>query len=184
MLQELFLVYRQAPPSKSQSDAIYERVRHIPDQAMRSIMKNIEDNCDIIPRNLPKAIKTGWQQWREANPERIVHDRTECRACGGSGHMHVMKDELSYVFRCGHCENWRGESGEGVPVATVDQVMEAGFYFPDRPAVSADQIRKFYPKKLVEARLKKLGASPEPEPAYKEFDDRGNVYPFKNKRTA
>ena len=181
LIENMFSLFRQSPPNRVQAEIIYERVRHIPEPAMRDIFRSIEDTCDTVPRNLPKEIKSGWQQWVSSHPDRIARKETPCSACGGDGHLFATKDGYSWVFRCGHCENWRGQSGDSLPMATTNQIMEAGYYFNTPKPASKDKMQRFIRPATLEKMVNRMGGTLAKEPAYKEFDDRGNVYPYRRK---
>ena len=184
LLENLFSIFRQNPPNRVQAEIIYQRVRHIPEPAMVDIFKYIEDTCDNIPRNLPKAIKAGWNQWMESHPERIERNQRECAACGGDGHLIAYKDGYSWAFRCGHCDNWQGKTGDAMRLATVNQIMDAGYYFKAPPKPDKAKMSRFIRPATLEKMVNRLGATLAPEPAYKEHDDYGNVYPYRKKTAA
>ena len=44
----------------------------IPTEALGFILNKIQDECDTIPRNLPKAFRDLYRQWRASNPQKEV----------------------------------------------------------------------------------------------------------------
>jgi hypothetical protein len=63
-------------------DLWYDECHFIPIEALEWIKRKIFDEHDSLPRNLPKALKGLWYAWKDANPERLVHENVQCDAPG------------------------------------------------------------------------------------------------------
>ncbi len=79
-LEEIWAVFGYAKKNDDMRDVWFERVKHIPDEAVKFITDKL---CDLesLPRNLPRAWQNLWSDWKAANPKRIVPD-ADCPACG------------------------------------------------------------------------------------------------------
>lgn len=113
----------------------FERVEHVPFEALRFVQSRIED-LDSLPRNLGKAILGGWLEWKSRNPDRVVSEQSyggskDCLYCC-DGFIYASRDKVSKVypdaeypffFRCAHC-------GGGVGnflAKTRDQLESEGY---------------------------------------------------------
>jgi len=122
--------------SDDQFDILFQRIGHIPIEALNDIVETLIDNKKYFPT--PDEIKKEWYNWRRLNPDKStdeVHD--ECPHCHGKGYLIYTPNTLGnkqypglyeYQARCGHCENWRNSCPKEMVMLTVDQA-ESGIIF-------------------------------------------------------
>ena len=99
---------------------------------LRAIEQEIMDK-DSLPRNIPKAYKTAWEAWLNANQDKVARERdaarTACPTCGGSGLIFSYREDnkYRYVSRCTDCENWSSHiSQEAAPRLSIFQLERQG----------------------------------------------------------
>lgn len=85
-----------------------EKVRHIPDEALSYIVGKITDECDNMPRNLPKVFKEKFRIWQMEHPEKTVAvEEAGCADCE-SGILFLERDgQAAAVF----CQCYSGNAG-------------------------------------------------------------------------
>lgn len=88
-------------------DVWFDRVQHIPDEAVSYITERL---CDMenMPRNMVLAWKHAWADWKAANPSRMV--RPDCHACRNSGVMHGWARQesdawMTFGIPCPACQH-------------------------------------------------------------------------------
>jgi hypothetical protein len=57
-------------PGPAVIDSWAPKLAMIPTEAISFVLNKIQDECDSIPRNLPKAFRDYYRQWRAANPQK------------------------------------------------------------------------------------------------------------------
>lgn len=125
-LEEIWAVFGYAKKNDDMRDVWFERVKHIPDEAVKFITDKL---CDLesLPRNLPRAWQNLWSDWKAANPKRIVPD-ADCPACGnyavrwGWARTEAGK-WMQFAISCPSCQPVR-HSGP-----TVDELERRGAVF-------------------------------------------------------
>lgn len=136
--------------SKERLQAWFQEVKNIPSSAIEFIYTQFVKERDLIPRNVPKAIKEYTQLWHQTNYKH-PNDRNTmpCRECGGRGfiwcrrpflhegeplsHMNdrELSEEISY--RCASCQNWSPYvAPQSKPAATRQQLIELGYKILDQ----------------------------------------------------
>lgn len=114
-------------PKDRQIEQWLKKIEHIPNEAIIFIVTDIEDNCDSIPRNLPKHFKKLYEDWKNQNPGKVIYNIENCGYCHGDGYLIYLKDEYQFCALCGHCENWRRDFGEkAAKVMTVFNIQDIG----------------------------------------------------------
>lgn len=111
-MYELFSYFRVKDyPSESLIANWHHHVEHIPFEAVDWIKARIEAERDSLPRNIPKAFAEGFQQWRQAHPEKSIgHQQGHCDECRGTGLLWwVVEDpyRCEQRGRCALCDNWK-----------------------------------------------------------------------------
>jgi hypothetical protein len=93
-----FLGSREIPAHTKM--AWLEKVRNIPDEALRDIVSKIQDECDSMPRNLPKVMREKWRVWQMEHPEKCVEVKElGCPDCEG-GVLFLTRDGVPGVVFC------------------------------------------------------------------------------------
>lgn len=88
--------------------AWFEKVRSIPDEALQDIVSKIQDECDSMPRNLPKVMREKWRVWQMEHPEKTAAvEESGCADCE-SGILFLERDGVTAsVF----CQCYSGNAG-------------------------------------------------------------------------
>jgi hypothetical protein len=122
--------YEKKPDDK-RVGLMIQQLENIPGEAAAYIYTGLI-MLDSVPRNLPKAIKTIYSQWRTDNPSKTILKTDHCDDCKGVGYLIFTKiiHGLHYDFmcRCGECENWKGRIGENTClIYTKEHLINAGY---------------------------------------------------------
>ena len=101
-----FLGSKEVPPATK--FAWFEKVKHIPDEALAYIVAKITDEADSMPRNLPKVFKEKFRCWQMENPNKVAAVvEMGCRDCE-SGVLFLERDgKTAAVF----CQCYQGSAG-------------------------------------------------------------------------
>jgi hypothetical protein len=101
-----FLGSKEVPPHTKA--AWLEKVRNIPDEALAYIVAKITDECDNMPRNLPKVFKEKFRAWQMENPGKVAAIvEGGCRDCE-SGVLFLERDgKTGTIF----CQCYQGNAG-------------------------------------------------------------------------
>lgn len=126
MMKNIYAVFnRPVPPDSSPFImSVWERVHHIPDEAVPYIVTQVADE-DRMPQNMGKAILRAWESWQANNPSRMVHDR--CEVCGDEGFFWCWKREEKtgkyqhFLSPCPACHK------ADYPLPSVRELTERGF---------------------------------------------------------
>jgi hypothetical protein len=95
-----FLGSREAPAHTKV--AWFEKVQNIPEEALPFIVEKLTDECDTMPRNLPKAFREKFRAWQMENPGKVASvDEKGCRDCE-AGILFLERDGRTAVIFC-HC---------------------------------------------------------------------------------
>ena len=76
-------------PTAEQMTTWYDRLKHIPDEAVNYIVENLCDS-EKLPSNMPLAWKNLWGNWKSANPTKLV--RNDCRFCGNTAARYCWEE--------------------------------------------------------------------------------------------
>ena len=74
MMRNIYAVFNKTVPSDSSPFvmSVWERVNHVPDEAVPYIVNQIADE-ERMPQNVGRAILRAWESWQANNPGRMVH---------------------------------------------------------------------------------------------------------------
>ena len=119
-IERLYLYYQlQRQPDGRILDVWFDKVKSIPNEAATWICNYIERTQTSLPRNIPMAIKEGWDEYLRSNPnKRALNDQASCKDCGGRGLLwYRQADErtgmkYTHVCRCAKCDNWQRHVGQ------------------------------------------------------------------------
>jgi hypothetical protein len=108
------LLGKQLPKPNTQR-VWFEEVSYIPDEAVKSIERDIMDRDDI-PRNLPKVVKGLYHAWRQENPDKVRREQCPhgcshgwilCYVPKRDYHERVYgrltRDYYGHAIACPHC---------------------------------------------------------------------------------
>jgi hypothetical protein len=123
---------------KDTLEEYYDYLRDIPGPVFADICKEYRKGSKPTPGYYPTPndLLMAWQEWCRQHPERISqeYDPTPCDYCDGYGGIVAHKSPewakgmvYDYVFRCGHCENWKRRFCIHVPIAEVHEITRRGF---------------------------------------------------------
>lgn len=74
LVADLFLYFdRQKLPESEQINIWFDDLKFIPVEAIDQIKKHFKD-MDSLPRNIPKAIKSGFSSYKKTNPISVTYD--------------------------------------------------------------------------------------------------------------
>lgn len=131
-VRKLSLYFERKMPSDDTLQQWLPEVEYIPSEPLDWIAKQIMAG-DTWPRNLPAAIKKGWHDWWQENPDRRAKDRQlGCDGCH-LGYIYVahceegMGNWYDTTFRCAHC---RPKNPRDMTAATVEQLLRSGYCQP------------------------------------------------------
>lgn len=113
-------------------EILYDELSFIPTEAWPDMITMALGQWDTWPRNFPKMVKQLWYDWQ--GEHKAEYEKTDCQYChDNSGIIFATKQDektkwpYSYAFRCGHCENWRGQLGKAIPRHTVTELKEQSY---------------------------------------------------------
>ena len=94
MMRNIYAVFNKPVPSDSSPFvmSVWERVNHVPDEAVPYIVNQIADE-ERMPQNVGRAILRAWESWQTSNPGRMVH--IHCDVCGGAGSKTRRRGSIS-----------------------------------------------------------------------------------------
>jgi hypothetical protein len=122
---------RGKEPRQSAMDAWFEKIQHIPSEAIRWIESKIQDECDSFPHNIAKTVNEYNMAWQQANPDKHAPEHHfDCPDCD-HGLIRAFKDhELSgvrygYAFKCSKCRQLRLD----YPVMSRSELVAQGYVF-------------------------------------------------------
>lgn len=125
LINDIHLYFSRKRPESRQLVLWYEKVKHIPAEAVKYIYEAITDEEERLPMNLPKKIKAGWSAYLRDNPSKLVrHKRTACPDCYGHGLIWYTRYEEIYerlneaFCVCGNCSNWKCHFDDKEPYNT------------------------------------------------------------------
>lgn len=125
MMRNMYAVFnRPVPPDSSPFImSVWERVQHIPDEAVPYIVAQVADE-ERMPQNMGRAILRAWESWQANNPFRVAHDR--CEVCGDEGFFWCWKRDgkgrhRHFLSPCPACR--RAE----YPLPSARELAERGF---------------------------------------------------------
>ena len=101
-----FLGSREVPPHTKA--AWFEKVQHIPDEALPFIVSKITDDVDAMPRNLPKIFKEKFRAWQMEHPEKVAAESEQGCADCESGVLHLERDGVTAAI---FCQCYSGNAG-------------------------------------------------------------------------
>lgn len=109
----------------------FDRCKKIPDEAFREIIDNLVDHEKFFPT--PGAIKDAWYVWLDQRPHKKQYrQQTQCVSCGNQGYYIYRKFNVKcgswyeHIARCAYCKNWKGQLGDGIPMATRVELETSG----------------------------------------------------------
>jgi hypothetical protein len=113
-------------PGDMQLELWGKELEHIPEETREYIYNELVKH-DNIPSNMPKVIKSIYQQWRKDNPSKVAFKHENCEFCNASGGICFQIKGYDFMCRCGHCQNWRGSWGENsAEIYTIYKIQEMG----------------------------------------------------------
>lgn len=84
LAESLAAYYSAKTPGSKTIDLWFDMVQNIPAEALPWIEQKIYQEHDLLPRNLPKAIRELFEAWLQANPEkRARKESVDCPDCEG-----------------------------------------------------------------------------------------------------
>ncbi len=128
---ELFEFFRYRPPSDTQIEIWFRKVKHLPGESLRWSLDLIE-SFDTMPRNIPKAFLRAWEAWLQEHPQRkasnyLCDPFVDCPDCI-DGIVYVERftetGKQTAAFRCSKC---RRSSLNGIPMASLEDVESDGW---------------------------------------------------------
>jgi hypothetical protein len=141
-LNEYYGLEKIISPGRAQQ--WFLKCKDIPAEALAYIQTAIENSADTLPRNMPKAIRGHYNQWRNENSARMIKYGGTCEECRSRGFLFArrraivggipaayadgrrMYEEVTY--RCAMCENWRNFCHQdAMPAATRQDIVNWGF---------------------------------------------------------
>lgn len=147
MINELANYYERKEPRMETIDLWYRKVKQIPDECVFWMSDRIEATHETFPRNLPLVCLQLFDEWKQANPDRIIGNREyrECKYCE-DGLIFAKKDvakgksivTYEYVFRCGHCKQDNHNSFEFATYAALERA-EYFILNKNKPLVSENK---------------------------------------------
>jgi hypothetical protein len=140
-LNDVFNYFQAKAVEKYVLELWFDQVKHIPNGAPLNAIIADMTNLDTLPRNIPKAMRSGWQTWMNANQDRITRQRqdakTKCGHCGGFGLIHFAGDDqgskYQYVCRCPHCRNWEDQVSADLPTYSREFLQQHGYQIIEIP---------------------------------------------------
>lgn len=114
----------------------FERIKHIPEEALEHIKGLIFDNQASLPRNIPMHMKSNYIDWKRLNPGKIMKEQAErCDDCGSTGFLWYTEKIDGLVYEkmavCAACDNWKIAFGfkakERHPVRIKKDLIEQGY---------------------------------------------------------
>lgn len=107
LLKELCDYYERKEPKPGTAELWFDKVKNIPGEPLKWIIRKIEDDHDTFPRNLPGSVWGSYREWQQANPDRMTEkEYFDCPDCNkGLIYARNIKNGHSYgyVFRCARC---------------------------------------------------------------------------------
>ena len=88
-------------PGPAVIDSWAPKLATIPSEAIGFILNKIQDECDSIPRNLPKAFRDLYRQWRASNPQKET-EREGCQDCE-NGRLFLERVRQDGTVETGSC---------------------------------------------------------------------------------
>ena len=125
ILKELSDYYERAKePKHGTTELWFDKIRKIPSEPIKWIIRKIEDENDSFPRNLPGAVWGAFREWQQANPDRMAtKNYSDCPDCT-DGLLWARKEKnghrYSYVFRCARCKQ---STVQAYPMASRLELM-------------------------------------------------------------
>lgn len=120
---------RGKDPKQGALDAWYEKIHHVPSEAMRWVESKIQDECDNFPHNLSKTVNEYHIAWQQANPDkRAPEHHFDCPECN-NGLIFAKKrsDDTNvryrYVFKCPMCR----QSSVDYPSVSRVELINQGY---------------------------------------------------------
>lgn len=92
MMRNVYAVFNKPVPPDSSPFvmSVWERVNHVPDEAVPYIVNQIADE-EKMPQNVGRAILRAWESWQVNNPGKMVH--INCDVCGNEGFFWCWKQD-------------------------------------------------------------------------------------------
>lgn len=103
-----------------------EEIGQYPDEFYTWAWDSTKNREDRLPDNIPRYVKSLWNEWLRANPYRAERREFNCTiAACEEGLLFVKKDGYSWVFRCADCDA-RPELMR-YPVKSLAQLRKEGY---------------------------------------------------------
>lgn len=140
-LNDIFNHFQAKKPDNATLNIWFEQVEKLPAGEPLSFIGDRIRDLDSLPKNIPKAFKAGWNEWLNANQNRIAKQRldakTKCGHCGGSGLIHFSGDDhgikYQHVCRCQQCRNWEDQVSGDLPAYTKEHLQQRGYQVIEAP---------------------------------------------------
>ena len=127
LITDIYLFFdRQKLPSREQLGIWYEDLRWIPASACSDIMTHFRE-LDSLPRNIPKAIKSGFGRFRKTNPMVKNYDPYD----DPSYPIENLYRALAILDRKGEAEFMAYCRSVKMPSQDIDRVMNKSRYQPE-----------------------------------------------------
>jgi len=113
LAESLAAYYSAKTPGSKTIDLWFDMVQNIPAEALPWIEQKIYQEHDLLPRNLPKAIRELFEAWLQANPEKRAHkESVDCPDCEGgwlclTRPVRGYKVPPTFSAPCGQCRRLR-----------------------------------------------------------------------------
>lgn len=158
LITRVCLTFNRQEPKTARLTELWDDVSNIPDEAVADVIFMIKER-DSMPMNLGKAIRDGWQTWKDSHPERLrPNEKADCpdQCSGGflrvTGHINgrYSRDWFGFVAYCKRCNlvAWKHEQH----AATRDELEAKGWIVERRPQPgpvkhrTRDEMREFMTK--------------------------------------
>lgn len=129
---DLFAYFQTKQPQQRFVALWWEEVKFIPGgEPLRWIRSHLQ-GMDRLPRNIAKAFKSAWLEYKTAHPEAVVrrNQPTKCPSCGGIGFL-FFRDAagIRRVAFCADCENGFDKVSHGVTARMgIGQLAAMGYH--------------------------------------------------------
>ena len=139
MIDDLFAYFQTTTPQQRIIGIWWEEVSFIPGgDPMRWIKQQIQ-GMDRLPRNIAKAIRASWDEYKTAHPEAMSYNmraKTNCKSCGGTGFLFFRDSEnVRRVAFCSDCENGFETVSEGATARlSISQLAANGYHIESNGA--------------------------------------------------
>ncbi len=131
LVTSLCAYFERKQPGPESLSRWFEELRRIPREALPFIKQRFCEK-DEYPGNFPNAIKSLWNEWLLAHPEKRAKEKKPgCPNCQNGwlfvAYLTPTKCWGETALKCGHCN--RNGDPKDVSAWTIEQVVMSGKYF-------------------------------------------------------